>query len=80
MGGQKPTRGIFASSRQLSALDRALYALTLDCKDPYELAKFYAALLKWECRICLRLLSQLKLETLSEDRVVEQDCVEYERG
>jgi hypothetical protein len=29
-------------------LDRALYALTLDCKDPYELAKFYAALLKWE--------------------------------
>jgi predicted enzyme related to lactoylglutathione lyase len=25
-----------------------MYALTLDCKDPYELAKFYAALLKWE--------------------------------
>ncbi len=23
-------------------------ALTLDCKDPLELAKFYAALLKWE--------------------------------
>lgn len=23
-------------------------ALTLDCKDPHELAKFYAALLKWE--------------------------------
>lgn len=25
-----------------------MYALTLDCKDPHELAKFYAALLKWE--------------------------------
>ncbi len=25
-----------------------LYALTLDCKDPYALAKFYAALLQWE--------------------------------
>ncbi len=25
-----------------------LYSFTLDCKDPYELAKFYAALLKWE--------------------------------
>lgn len=25
-----------------------LYAVTLDCKDPYELAKFYAALLQWE--------------------------------
>lgn len=25
-----------------------MYALTLDCKDPYELAKFYATLLKWE--------------------------------
>lgn len=25
-----------------------LYALTLDCKDPHELAKFYAALLQWE--------------------------------
>lgn len=25
-----------------------LYAVTLDCIDPYELAKFYAALLHWE--------------------------------
>ena len=25
-----------------------LYAFTLDCKDPHALAKFYAALLKWE--------------------------------
>lgn len=25
-----------------------MYAFTLDCPDPYELAKFYAALLKWE--------------------------------
>jgi len=25
-----------------------MYAFTVDCKDPYELAKFYAALLKWE--------------------------------
>lgn len=25
-----------------------LYAFTLDCKNPYELAKFYADLLKWE--------------------------------
>lgn len=25
-----------------------MYTFTVDCKDPYELAKFYAALLKWE--------------------------------
>lgn len=25
-----------------------LYAFTLDCRNPYELAKFYAALLGWE--------------------------------
>ncbi len=25
-----------------------LYAVTLDCKDPLELAKFYAALLSWD--------------------------------
>lgn len=25
-----------------------MYSLTLDCKDPFELAKFYAALLQWE--------------------------------
>ena len=25
-----------------------MYSFTLDCKDPEELAKFYAALLKWE--------------------------------
>lgn len=25
-----------------------MYAFTLDCKDPYELAKFYAALLTWD--------------------------------
>jgi predicted enzyme related to lactoylglutathione lyase len=25
-----------------------MYALTLDCKAPHELAKFYAALLEWE--------------------------------
>lgn len=25
-----------------------MYAVTIDCKDPYELATFYAALLKWE--------------------------------
>ena len=25
-----------------------MYALTLDCRDPHELAKFYAALLGWE--------------------------------
>ena len=25
-----------------------MYSFTLDCKDPHELAKFYAELLKWE--------------------------------
>ena len=30
------------------ALKINMYAFTLDCKDPNELAKFYAALLKWE--------------------------------
>lgn len=25
-----------------------LYSFTVDCTDPYELAKFYASLLKWE--------------------------------
>ena len=25
-----------------------MYAFTLDCKDPHELAKFYSMLLKWE--------------------------------
>ncbi len=30
------------------ALKINMYAFTLDCKDPGELAKFYAALLKWE--------------------------------
>lgn len=25
-----------------------MYSFTMDCKDPYELAKFYAALLNWE--------------------------------
>jgi predicted enzyme related to lactoylglutathione lyase len=25
-----------------------MYSFTIDCKDPYELAKFYASLLKWE--------------------------------
>lgn len=25
-----------------------MYAFTVDCRDPYELAKFYAALLKWD--------------------------------
>lgn len=25
-----------------------LYSVTVDCKSPYELAKFYAALLKWD--------------------------------
>ena len=25
-----------------------MYAFTVDCKEPYELAKFYAALLKWD--------------------------------
>ena len=30
------------------ALEIKLYAFTVDCKDPYELAKFYAKLLKWE--------------------------------
>lgn len=25
-----------------------MYACTVDCKEPYELAKFYAALLNWE--------------------------------
>jgi predicted enzyme related to lactoylglutathione lyase len=25
-----------------------MYSFTLDCKDPYELAKFYAGLLHWE--------------------------------
>lgn len=25
-----------------------MYSFTIDCKEPYELAKFYAALLKWE--------------------------------
>lgn len=38
--------------RGISVMDDELkikmYALTLDCKDPHELAKFYAALLKWE--------------------------------
>lgn len=30
------------------ALKIKMYACTLDCKDPYALAQFYAALLKWE--------------------------------
>ena len=25
-----------------------MYSLTVDCKEPYELAEFYAALLKWD--------------------------------
>ncbi len=25
-----------------------MYSFTMDCKAPHELAKFYAALLKWE--------------------------------
>jgi len=25
-----------------------MYAFTIDCKDPHELAKFYAALMRWE--------------------------------
>lgn len=25
-----------------------MYSFTMDCKDPHELAKFYAALLNWE--------------------------------
>lgn len=25
-----------------------MYAITIDCKDPYELAEFYAKLLQWE--------------------------------
>lgn len=25
-----------------------MYSFTVDCKEPHELAKFYAALLKWE--------------------------------
>lgn len=25
-----------------------MYAFTVDCKDPYELATFYATLLQWE--------------------------------
>lgn len=25
-----------------------MYSFTVDCKDPHELAKFYAAMLKWE--------------------------------
>lgn len=29
-------------------LKMKLYAFTVDCKEPYELAKFYADLLKWE--------------------------------
>lgn len=29
-------------------LNIKLYTFTVDCTDPYELAKFYAALLKWE--------------------------------
>ncbi|ODU54675.1 MAG: glyoxalase [Clostridium sp. SCN 57-10] len=29
-------------------LNIKMYGMTLDCKDPYELAKFYAALLRWE--------------------------------
>jgi len=31
-----------------SELKIKLYAVTLDCKDPHELAKFYAALLGWD--------------------------------
>lgn len=30
------------------ALKIKMYSFTVDCKDPYELAKFYALLLKWE--------------------------------
>lgn len=30
------------------ALKIKMYAFTLDCTDPYELAKFYAELLKWD--------------------------------
>jgi predicted enzyme related to lactoylglutathione lyase len=31
-----------------SELKIKMYSFTIDCKDPNELAKFYAALLKWE--------------------------------
>lgn len=31
-----------------SELKIKMYAVTMDCPDPHELAKFYAALLKWE--------------------------------
>lgn len=34
------------------ALKIKVYALTLDCKDPQELAKFYANLLHWEIPYC----------------------------
>ena len=30
------------------SLQIKLYAVTIDCKDPYALAKFYAELLHWE--------------------------------
>jgi len=30
------------------ALKIKMYSFTVDCKDPHELAKFYAALLQWE--------------------------------
>lgn len=29
-------------------LNITMYSFTLDCENPYELAKFYAALLKWD--------------------------------
>ena len=29
-----------------------LYAFTIDCKEPYELAQFYAELLSWEIVFC----------------------------
>lgn len=31
-----------------SELKIKMYSFTMDCKDPYKLAKFYAALLNWE--------------------------------
>lgn len=31
-----------------------MYSFTMDCKDPYELAKFYAQLLGWEIPFTVR--------------------------
>jgi predicted enzyme related to lactoylglutathione lyase len=46
---------LFSIEQEVSVMKDELiikmYSFTLDCKDPHELAKFYAALLKWEIKV-----------------------------